>query len=71
MNMVSTKGLTWKGRTIFQRRSRKQCLSAPSMSSQNIRTIPLRKMFVTGHIKYRREGEGGRVGHFNHGEKYW
>lgn len=50
MNMVSTKGLTWKGRTIFQRRSRKQCLSAPSMSSQNIRTIPLRKMFITGHI---------------------
>ena len=50
MNVMNTKGLKWKGRTIFQRRSRKQYLSAPSIRSQNVGTIPLRNMFIAGHI---------------------
>ena len=50
MDTINIKGLEWKGRTVFQRRSRKQYLSAPSIKSQNVGTIPLRKMFVTGHI---------------------
>ena len=33
MNTVNTKGLKWKGRTIFQRRSRKQYLLAPSINT--------------------------------------
>ena len=50
MNTINIKGLKWKGRTVFQRRSRKQYLSAPSIKSQNVGTIPLRNMFITGHI---------------------
>ena len=35
---------------MFERRSRKQYLSAPSPSAGNVRTIPLKEMFVVGYI---------------------
>lgn len=49
-NHVNSKGLKWTRRTIFQKRWRKQYLSAPSPSPSNMSTVPLKEMFVAGHI---------------------
>ena len=47
---IAYKGPKWTGRTIFTRRTGKQYLSAPSVHSCNLATIPLKEMFFIGHI---------------------
>ena len=59
MNVIKTNGFKWKGRTIFQKRSRKQYLLAPSIKTQTVATIPLAKMFIVGYISsYIDKGRG-------------
>ena len=50
MNVIKTSGIKWKGRTMFQKRSRKQYLLAPSINTQTVATIPLANMFIVGYI---------------------
>ena len=49
-NHINSNGFKWTGRTVFERRSRKQYLSAPSPNAGNVTTIPLKDMFVVGFI---------------------
>ena len=49
-NHINSNGFQWTGRTVFERRSRKQYLSAPSPNAGNVATIPLKDMFVVGFI---------------------
>ena len=59
MNVIKTSGFKWKGRTIFQKRSRKKYLLAPSINTQTVATIPLAKMFIVGYISsYIDKGRG-------------
>ena len=59
MNAIKTNGFKWKGRTIFQKRSRRQYLLAPSIKTQTVTTIPLAKMFIVGYISsYIDKGRG-------------
>ena len=49
-NHINSNGFKWTGRTVFERRNRKQYLSAPSPNAGNVATIPLKDMFVVGFI---------------------
>ena len=49
-NRIPFKGPKWTGRTIFTQRTRKQYLSAPSINTCNLGTIPLKEMFFVGYV---------------------
>lgn len=58
-NEINNNGFKWTGRTVFEKRSREQYLSAPSPTAGNMITIPLEDMFIVGHISSKiAEGRG-------------
>ena len=60
-NDINNNGIKWTGRTVFEKRSREQYLSAPSPTAGNMSAIPLKDMFVAGHVSSKIvEGRGVR-----------
>lgn len=59
---IAFKGPKWTGRTVFEKRTREQYLSAPSIHTCSLTTILVGQRFFIGRIS----SAGGRVGHVNH-----